>query len=276
VLFAATCLSRTKANVMVTAIAIFVACSIGMMWRQLLLREALGRAVLEEDASTVRALLEAGVAGHRAHAPFRQELLLAAARAVNVDIVAAFVDGGTDLNAPTNGQHALMLAITSDAFYSTRVLDDETHRQRRVRTVAYLLDHGADPNLMAGGTTPAEAAWLRGSADIGALLKEKGAKDAETIRARWEELLRASAVGDLGQVERLVAESVGRHQRGPQQRAPLVEAARNGRVEVVDMLLEVYGDQIKCDLAEEGARVAEQQKHVDVASRLSRVCAPSR
>ena len=56
---------------------------------------------------------------------------------------------------------------------------DEAERESLVR---YLLDHGADPNIVAGdGYTPLDVARTAGAARIVALIRDRGGKSAEEL-----------------------------------------------------------------------------------------------
>lgn len=244
---------------------------IGMMWRELVQRNALYSAVLREDSARAGQLLRVGVARGKDDFAFRQAQLVHAARNVNPDIVTALLEAGADPNSPSEGRYPLLAAITSDAVLRYPRIDPETHPKRRFLTVKALLDHGANPNAPRD-RTPSETAWYMGLQDIVDLLKQKGARDADTLAATFEELLRASAEGDVPRVRALVAQSVAAHRQDLHGRAPLVEAARNGHTEVVDILLQNYGASVQCSLVSDARSAAKKANHAQTVARLRELC----
>ena len=264
--------ARAKTYAALIAATVLLAIPIFIMCRDMVQREALYHAVLIEDAPAAARLLHQGVASRKADAAFRNEQFLQAARDVHPEIVKSFLDAGVNPNVVIKDKNALMDAIASDPIMRYPPIDPATHPKRRFQTVALLLDRGANPNLAVDGRTPAEVAWFHDLPDILALLKQRGAKDADTIRAKFDTLLRASASGDLAQVKLLLADPVGKHAIDPKQRSPLIEAARNGHTEVVDALLKAYGGFVKCDQIGRARDVAANGNHADTLRRLTGMC----
>jgi ankyrin repeat protein len=105
-----------------------------------------------------------------------------------------------------------------------------------------------------------------------ALLRDHGAKDTAAVIANWDALLRASAAGDADRVRDLLKARSALNPQDDRSRAPLIEAARNGHLDVVNVLIDVYGGHVRCDLAAQAADAAARQQHAEVAARLRRVC----
>lgn len=242
--------------------------------RYLFLRVALHDAVLAEDVTKAHKALARGAVAHRGDEAFRQQVLVDAARDVHPDLADALLAAGADPNVDWEKRTPLIAAINSDPILRVHSIDRNVHAARRLRTVRVLLDHGANPNgALRDGVTPAEAAWFGETPDILALLEERGATDTKSIPGDFEALMRAAGAGDLQGVRALISKPAGRHPEDPSHRAPLVAAAANGHLEVVEALLRVYGDaSIQCRLLQEAKKAAEQNHYPAVAKRLSSVC----
>ena len=274
VLFIAVGRARTWMNAGLLALSIVLAAPIFVMWRSLTLRVAVDHAVRYDDTGTATRLIRGGALRGKVDAELRNKLLLDAATLVNPDIVKAFLENGADPNVVIKNASGLTNAIESYVQGRYPPIAPEIHPKRRFQTVEVLLDHGADPNLLVNGESPAEIAWSRGLFDIVALLGRKGARDATAIPAQFEELLRASANGDLQRVEKLTAGRAGKHQQDEQGRAPLIEAARNGHTEVVDALLKTYGPNPRCGPVERARDAAAKENHADTVRHLNIKCSP--
>ena len=255
------------------ALAVILAIPIFVMCRDMIEREKLYHAVLSQDTKAAVALIRKGVASKKIDAAFRQEQFVEAAHNENPGIVSAFLAAGVDPNvASTRKEVALIDAIAADPILRYPPIEPEQFPPRRYQTVKVLLEHGANPNLVANGVSPAEVAWFKDVPDVLELLKRHGSKDADTIGARFDALVRASASGDLQQVKLLLADPVGKHPTDSKMRSPLIEAARNGHTEVVDALLKTYDGYVKCDQVASARDVAAKGNHADTLRRLTGVC----
>ncbi len=252
---------------------------VGVTWRAMALRGALWDAVLREEVATAQALLARGAGGEAADRPFLQELLVKSARDVNVELVRALLDAGGDPNGPNMVEGAgerspLLAAIGADPILRLHPIDPETHARQQLQVVALLLERGANPNSVEGRgtTTPALLAWVAGSDEMLRLLDAKGATDARTIAPRFEELLAAAASGNVGRVGEIVAPYGARFQFDRQGRSPLVVAAENGHLEVVNALLDAFGDSVQCANVDRARAAASRQGDAAITRRLLDVC----
>jgi hypothetical protein len=256
------------------AIAAVTASHLGASWLEMERLYALDRAVLRENVDRARELLSNGAARRRSDRPFLQGLLVHAARDVNADLVALLIGAGADVNARHQEKIPLLSALGSDPVWRMNAIPAEVHRRRRVLTVKLLLDRGADANVAGpGGITAAEVAWQADAPELLQLLEEKGATNVRSVASEFEELMIAAAAGDVDRVRTHVTAYGGRMQRHPAgDRAPLVAAAANGRLAVVEELLRAYGGAVKCDLVVQARRAAEKAGQAEVLRRLEKVC----
>jgi hypothetical protein len=264
----------TKIHAALVALAVVLTVPIFVMCRDMIQREDLYHAVGMQDTRTAVRLIREGVASKKRDAAFRQERFVEAAHNVNPEIVRAFLAAGADPNVLTSKkkESALIDAIAADPVLRYPSIDEAVFPKRRLQTVEVLLEHGANPNLVANGVSPAEVAWFANLPDILALLKQRGSKDADAIGAKFDALVRASASGDLQQVKLLLTDPVGKHATDAQNRSPLVEAARNGHTGVVDALLKTYGGYVKCRQVADARDVAAKGNHADTLRRLTGMC----
>lgn len=101
-----------------------------------------------------------------------------------------------------------------------------------VRRTRWLLSHGADPNARGnGGTSCHHAALLAGHADVAALLLEHGAR-LEPLTVR-DAFVAACARGDRDEAARLLSG----HAEYLTHAKSLIDAAQNGNLQVVELLL---------------------------------------
>jgi hypothetical protein len=268
---------RTSFGILRTA---FVAIGISLValsfsrWFAMERRDQLSQAVLREDVAAVRTLLGKGAGRHSDDGPFRQAMIVHAARDANPDLVAAFLEAGADPNAPDQDRTPLIGAITADPVLRLHEIDRSTHRRNQMRTTILLLDHGADPNRPAkpGEPTPAELAWSANDQEMLALLEKNGAKDARKVGADFEELMNAAATGDLKRVETVESAYGGRLREDATHRSPLIAAAGAGHLAVVDSLLKSFRGLVKCTVVDEARDTAARQNHPEVVARLRGVC----
>jgi ankyrin repeat protein len=122
---------------------------------------ALSSAAASENAPVVKRLLEHGADIHSKTDNGSTVMLYASTN----EIVQIFLDGGLDINA--KDKHGYTLLIRSAEW-------EGVHRP----SVAFLLEHGADPNAKADdGTTALKLAVRIGHPDDTELLKKAGAKE---------------------------------------------------------------------------------------------------
>ena len=99
-----------------------------------------------------------------------------------------------------------------------------------------------------------------------------GATDARTVAPRFEELLAVAASGDARRVGEIVAPYGARFQLDRQGRSPLVVAAQNGHLEVVNALLDAFGDSVQCANVDRAHEAATQRGDEAISRRLLDVC----
>ena len=98
-----------------------------------------------------------------------------------------------------------------------------------------LLDYGADPNGAA-----VETAWGMGRLDLVRVLKRRGARD--DLPERFDQLMNASAAGDVDRVKALATGRILKYQSDGKNRSPFTAALQNDQPAVAQVLLERYPD----------------------------------
>jgi uncharacterized protein len=155
---------------------------------------ALERAIVLGDTGTAASLIAAGVEVDPRDAEHGETTLMLAAQAGSLELARLLLNRGAELEAVDAyyGRTAFAWAVSArrnavaefllerGARIDARNRDGLTPLMHAVEMghdeqVAFLLAHGADPNLDADGETPLAEAEMQGRADIALLLRRAGA-----------------------------------------------------------------------------------------------------
>lgn len=189
----------------------------------------------------VRMLLEKGADPDTQSSIGDPALVLAIVRngANALEIVKMLLDKGADANSknPRNGATPLSAAAWG-SFLS------KSHRLVRTAVAQALLDKGADPNAMVGGTPVISIA--AGSLDgVGAgvitALLNKGA-DINAKDGQWETALFSAVTNDIEIVNLLLDKGADVNARDRRGQTALFLASKNGKPDIVRLLLDKGAD----------------------------------
>jgi uncharacterized protein len=223
---------------------------------------SLPTAVLDGDLVGVQELLRAGADPNRKDPLGYPPLQLAAARG-QVQMVELLLAAGADplLLDTRMGASSLHKAAIGGAVEVARVLLDHgafVNQQapldgqtplfdavlyKHLPMVEFLLDRGADPELGAlGGVTPADLEPFFLGEDFGPYREAiERARRRRAERAR-DPLRLAALAGDANRVRELVDGGVDIDRIAPDGNSPLLDAAREGHADVVEVLLAAGAD----------------------------------
>jgi len=172
-------------------------------------------------------LLTAGADPLALDAAMGASALHKAAQSGVVDVARLLLDHGAfvDLQAPTHGHTPLI----------------DASRHQRTAMVAFLLERGADPDVRAHGGY--DAATLLGGGDVLAEVRETVEAARRRRRDRDATPLRVAGLrGDVAGVRRALAAGTDVDERWVDGHTSLLDAAREGHVEVVAELLGAGAD----------------------------------
>ena len=205
-----------------------------------------------QDAAAVRILLDDGADPHARQADGATALHWAVFRE-NIEMAASLIEAGADINAVNRlGASALFIAakgghagliehlLKAGADPNIALPMGETPVMTAARSgsaegVRHLIDAGAEVNLSerSRGQTALMWAASQGHVEVARMLVDAGA-DLEARSAVRPRLIYADAING-GAFDQGVMEQLGGY-------SPLLFAARNGRVEVADLLLDAGAD----------------------------------
>lgn len=212
---------------------------------------ALATAAGEGNADLVRVLLAAG-AGVNAAPVNGPTALIAAVENGNLDIIHTLLNAGADVNllsrnhssplknAVDNRQsEVVQLLMDKGANVNSKAKDGTSILMSAVMhcgidMVKLLLENGAEVNVTnQNGSSPLVLAAIAGKTDIVNLLMERGAKMTLPV---------AAILGDIVQVRKCLKAGDDINARHNREWTALMEAARNGHLEIVKLLLKKGAD----------------------------------
>lgn len=164
-------------------------------------------AIRDRDAPAVKTLIDAGADVNE------PELLSFAVLRGGVEIVGLLVDAGADVNAatpvPPDQKEGLLKVFGSSAEVVGGTPLSVAALTGRLEAAEFLLEAGADPNVVTVSGTPVGMAAARGHSDVLNLLLEAGGdasgrRLAGTAAVMFSPLLLAARAGHVDAVELLI------------------------------------------------------------------------